>query len=158
MATLCVLQVGSFSILKLCESIFCYNFCKFCFKWSLTSAFPFLLLLSYASFFNYAYYGTFRYLSISNSSMSYILLLLLSLMLLFLLLFLLLVLLLLTVVIKHFCLLDFSLRIWKLKYIASCATWLWTRSLSLRGECRLRMFKNRILRRIFGPKRDENGE
>ena len=29
---------------------------------------------------------------------------------------------------------------------------------SLREECRLRVFENRILRRIFGPKRDENGE
>ena len=28
----------------------------------------------------------------------------------------------------------------------------------LREECRLRVFENRILRRIFGPKRDENGE
>ena len=25
-------------------------------------------------------------------------------------------------------------------------------------ECRLRVFENQILRRIFGPKRDENGE
>jgi hypothetical protein len=25
----------------------------------------------------------------------------------------------------------------------------------LREECRLRIFKNRVLRRIFGPKRDE---
>jgi hypothetical protein len=25
-------------------------------------------------------------------------------------------------------------------------------------ECKLRVFKNRILRRIFGPKRDENEE
>jgi len=30
-----------------------------------------------------------------------------------------------------------------------------TLSLTLRAECRLRMFKNRVLRRIFGPKRDE---
>ena len=30
-------------------------------------------------------------------------------------------------------------------------------SLTLREECRLRVFKNKILRRIFGPKRDENG-
>ena len=29
---------------------------------------------------------------------------------------------------------------------------------SLREEFRLRVFENRILRRIFGPKRDENGE
>ena len=29
---------------------------------------------------------------------------------------------------------------------------------TLREECRLRLFENRILRRIFGPKRDENEE
>jgi len=32
-----------------------------------------------------------------------------------------------------------------------CETWL----LTLREERRLRMFENRVLRRIFGPKRDE---
>jgi hypothetical protein len=32
-----------------------------------------------------------------------------------------------------------------------CATW----SLTLREEQRLGVFKNRVLRRIFGPKRDE---
>jgi hypothetical protein len=32
-----------------------------------------------------------------------------------------------------------------------CETW----SLSLREEHRLRMFENRVLRRILGPKRDE---
>jgi hypothetical protein len=35
-----------------------------------------------------------------------------------------------------------------------CGTW----SLTLNEECRLRAFENRILRRIFRPKRDENGE
>ena len=35
-----------------------------------------------------------------------------------------------------------------------CETW----SLTLREECRLRVFENRILRRIFGPRRDEHGE
>ena len=35
-----------------------------------------------------------------------------------------------------------------------CETW----SLTLREECRLRVFENRILRRIFGPKMHENGE
>ena len=35
-----------------------------------------------------------------------------------------------------------------------CETW----SLTLREESKLRVFQNRILRRIFGPKRDENGE
>ena len=32
-----------------------------------------------------------------------------------------------------------------------CETW----SLTLRDERRLRMFENRVLRRVFGPKRDE---
>jgi hypothetical protein len=32
-----------------------------------------------------------------------------------------------------------------------CETW----SLTLRGENRLRVFENRVLRKIFGPKRDE---
>ena len=32
-----------------------------------------------------------------------------------------------------------------------CETWLMT----LREECRLRVFENRALRRVFGPKRDE---
>ena len=35
-----------------------------------------------------------------------------------------------------------------------CETW----SLTFREESRLRVFENRILRRIFGPKRDDNGE
>ena len=35
-----------------------------------------------------------------------------------------------------------------------CETW----SLTLRDERRLRVFENKILRRIFWPKRDENGE
>ena len=33
-----------------------------------------------------------------------------------------------------------------------------TSSLTLREDCRLRVFENRILSRIFGPKKDENGE
>ena len=35
-----------------------------------------------------------------------------------------------------------------------CETW----SLTLREESRLKVFENRILRQISGPKRDENGE
>jgi hypothetical protein len=35
-----------------------------------------------------------------------------------------------------------------------CKTW----SLTLREECRLRVFENMILGRICGPKRGENGE
>jgi len=36
-------------------------------------------------------------------------------------------------------------------YIYGCGTW----SLTLREERKLRVFENRVLRRIFGPKRDE---
>jgi hypothetical protein len=32
-----------------------------------------------------------------------------------------------------------------------CETW----SLTLKDKCQLRVFENRVLRRIFGPKRDE---
>jgi hypothetical protein len=32
-----------------------------------------------------------------------------------------------------------------------CETW----SLTLREECRLRVFENRVVRRIFAPKRDD---
>jgi hypothetical protein len=35
--------------------------------------------------------------------------------------------------------------------VYGCETW----SLTLRAEHRLRAFENRVLRRIFGPKRDE---
>jgi len=35
--------------------------------------------------------------------------------------------------------------------LCGCETW----SLTLRKESRLRVFENRVLRRIFGPKRDE---
>jgi len=35
--------------------------------------------------------------------------------------------------------------------VYGCETW----SLTLREERRLRVFENRVLRRIFGPKRDE---
>ena len=38
--------------------------------------------------------------------------------------------------------------------IYGCETW----SLTLREESRIRVFENRILRRIFMPNRDENGE
>jgi hypothetical protein len=35
-----------------------------------------------------------------------------------------------------------------------CETW----SFTLREELRLRVFENRVLRRVFGPKRDGSGE
>ena len=52
---------------------------------------------------------------------------------------------------------GFTYAVWQLclyfasiLYICGCETW----SLTLREEHRLRMFENRVLRRIFGPKRD----
>ena len=53
-----------------------------------------------------------------------------------------------------------KIKIYKQLYIIlpvvlhGCETW----SLTLREECRLRVYENRILRRIIGPKRDENGK
>jgi hypothetical protein len=35
--------------------------------------------------------------------------------------------------------------------VYGCETW----SLTLREKCRLRVFENRVFRRVFGPKRDE---
>jgi hypothetical protein len=55
------------------------------------------------------------------------------------------------------CLLSKNLKIALYKTIIlpvvlyGCETW----SLTLREECRLRVFENMVLRRIFGPKRDE---
>jgi hypothetical protein len=37
--------------------------------------------------------------------------------------------------------------------LSGCETW----SLTLGEEHRLRVFENRVLRRIFGPKREEDG-
>ena len=60
---------------------------------------------------------------------------------------------------KQFCfLVSFVVKIYKTivfpVMIYGCETW----SLTLREEWRLRVFANRILRRTFGPKRDENGK
>ena len=58
---------------------------------------------------------------------------------------------------------GFLNKIWYLTFLHTfhfflvlygCETW----SLTLREESRLRVFENRILRSIFGSKRDENGE
>jgi hypothetical protein len=50
---------------------------------------------------------------------------------------------------------DLKIRIYKtinlLVVLHGCETW----SLTLREEHRLRVYENRVLRRIFGPKRDE---
>jgi hypothetical protein len=47
------------------------------------------------------------------------------------------------------CVLDLAQNSDKVLY--GCETW----SLTLREEHRLRVFENRVMRRIFGPKRDE---
>jgi hypothetical protein len=50
---------------------------------------------------------------------------------------------------------DVKMKIYKTIVLSvvlyGCETW----SLTLREEHRLRVFENRVLRRIFGPKRDE---
>ena len=53
---------------------------------------------------------------------------------------------------------DLKIKIYKTIILPvvlyGCEAW----SLTLREECRLRVFENRILKGIFGPKRDENWE
>jgi hypothetical protein len=46
-------------------------------------------------------------------------------------------------------------RIYKALILPMVLNWCETWSLILREEHRLRVFENRVLRRIFGPKRDE---
>ena len=49
---------------------------------------------------------------------------------------------------------NFKIKIYRtiiLPVVYGCETW----SLTLRVERRLRVFENRVLRRIFGPERDE---
>ena len=46
---------------------------------------------------------------------------------------------------------TFLLSVYNNVVVYGCETW----SFTLREECRLRVFENRILMRIFGPKRDE---
>jgi len=50
---------------------------------------------------------------------------------------------------------NFKIKIYRIVILPvvlyGCETW----SLTLREERRLRMFENRVLRRIIGPKRDE---
>jgi hypothetical protein len=52
-------------------------------------------------------------------------------------------------------LLSKNAKIWETKILPvllyGCETW----SLTLRGEHRLRLFENRVLRGIFGPKRED---
>ena len=52
---------------------------------------------------------------------------------------------------KSFGTLKFAITIILPVVLYGCETW----SLTLREERRLRVFENRVLRRVFGPKRDE---
>ena len=51
---------------------------------------------------------------------------------------------------------NFKIKIYKTIILPIVLYGYETWSLTLREECRLRVIENRILRRIFGPKRDEN--
>jgi hypothetical protein len=50
---------------------------------------------------------------------------------------------------------NIKIRIYKIIILPVVLYGLETLSLTLREEHRLRVFENRVLRRIFGPKRDE---
>jgi hypothetical protein len=53
---------------------------------------------------------------------------------------------------------NLKIKIYKTKILAAVLYGCGTLSLIVREEHRLRVFENRILRRIFGPKKDGNGE
>jgi hypothetical protein len=58
------------------------------------------------------------------------------------------------VLITHICILVVpGVNLDKVLTYSGCETW----SLTLREEHRLRVFENTVLRRIFGPKREEDG-
>jgi hypothetical protein len=50
---------------------------------------------------------------------------------------------------------NLKIKIYKNIILSVVLYWCETWSLTLREECRLRMFENRVLRRVFGPKRDK---
>jgi hypothetical protein len=57
--------------------------------------------------------------------------------------------------VSYFAIKNVKIKIYRtiilLVVLYGCETW----SLTLREECRLRVLENRVLRRMFGPKRDE---
>ena len=53
---------------------------------------------------------------------------------------------------------DLKIKIYKTIILPVVLYGCETLSLTLREECRIRVFESRILRRIFGPKRDKNVE
>jgi hypothetical protein len=60
-----------------------------------------------------------------------------------------------TLLSSHLLLKNLEIRIYKTIILPVVLYGRETLSLTLREECRLRMFQNRVLRRIFGPKRAE---
>jgi hypothetical protein len=64
-----------------------------------------------------------------------------------------------TIQYRTFCLLiccqKFKIRIYKTTSLPVVLYWCETWPLTLRGEHRLKVFENKVLRRISGPKRDE---
>ena len=50
---------------------------------------------------------------------------------------------------------NVKIKIYRIIILPVVLYWCETWSLTLREERRLRMFENRVLRKIFGPKRDE---
>jgi hypothetical protein len=50
---------------------------------------------------------------------------------------------------------NIKIRIYKTIILPVVPNWCETWALTLTDEVRLRVFENRVLRRIFGPKRDE---
>ena len=53
---------------------------------------------------------------------------------------------------------DMTIKIYKTTILLVMVYGCETSSLILREECSLRVLENRFMRRMFGPKRDENGE
>jgi hypothetical protein len=50
---------------------------------------------------------------------------------------------------------NITIRIYRNIFLSVFLVWVKTWSLTLREEHRLRVFENRVTRRLFGPKRDE---
>ena len=57
---------------------------------------------------------------------------------------------------NNFLMLTLEIKIYKTIILPVVLYGCEVRSLTLREECRLKVFENKILRRIFGHKRDEN--
>jgi hypothetical protein len=50
---------------------------------------------------------------------------------------------------------NVKIKIYRTIIFACCFVWVWNLVAHIEGGTRLRVFENRVLRRIFGPKRDD---